>query len=632
MNYEEYGAPVVARAGLDPLAALTEEKRAPAVGKEAVAQAMGVLRNYKSQKTIFDQHVVADEEWWQLRHWREINARDGEDGDDRARGEIDSKSAWLFSNVVNKHSDFMDAMPTFAVLPRERGDEPAAKMLSAIIPVILEQNKIEQLYNDYVYDKVKHGTAIFGVFWDPEKRGGLGDVMISRVDPTRLFWEGGIDNIQDSANVFYVTEMNREAAKRAYPEISSAIDSAAMTALVEEYRNEDYVNSAEKVEIVDWYYKVGGVLHWCKFSSGEVIASTENSPEIYPNGIYRHGLYPFFVDVMYPVKNSVGGFGLIDIGKHAQEEIDRMGRGLIGNVCGSAQGKTFVSDALGINPNDLADPKKNIVTFTGTMDDSKFKNVQPSSNAEMYVGAINHKVAEMKETCGNLDASIGSAPSGITAASALAALQERAGKTSRDVIRGTYRNYSDMVLCVIELIREFYTMPRTFRIMGEAGQLDYVSFSNAEMKKQSVARSDGTFAEIDPIYDVVVSAQKASPYSAMAQNEFSLQLYNGGFFEPSRADQALAAIELMDFRDKDKVIGKISQNGTLYQMVSVLSERLAQAEAALGIRSGGVGGAVSGGGATDASLPEQNASGGVSEEPTITKNARERAAEVAIPK
>ena len=603
------------------------------IGRESVAQAMAVLRDYKSQKKHFETHVIADEEWWKLRHWDIINAKDGEDSNDRARGEIDSRSAWLFSNVVNKHADFMDATPTFAVLPRERNDEAAAKALSQIIPVILEQNKIEKLYNYYCYDKVKHGTAIWGVFWDPDKRGGLGDVSIRVIDPLSIFWEGGIGDIQDSANVFYVTKVNRETAKRAYPALKDRLDSAVTSGLTEQYRNDDYVNDSDKVEVVDWYYKVGDVLHWCKFAAGEVIASTENAPDTYPDGLYKHGMYPFFVDVMYPIKNSVGGFGIIDVGKHAQEEIDRMGRGLIGNVLGSSKGKIFVSDALGINLKDLTDPRKEIIKFAGSMDDNKYKNIQPASNADVYVGAINHKVNEMKETTGNLDAAVGNAPSGVTAASALAAMQERAGKTSRDVIKGTYRTYSDMVSCVIELIREFYTMPRTFRITGEEGQYDYVSFSNAEMKATAVQRSDGTFANVEPVYDVIVSAQKADAYSSMAQNEFSLQLYNAGFFAPERADQALAAIELMDFRDKAKVIEKISRNGTLLQMVQVLSERLAKAESMLGLAQSQAQPTPDGAGAPQraAKMPEQNELGTVDTEPTIVKNAKERAANVAVP-
>lgn len=613
---------------------LPEARKRMPINEAAVANAASILNEYKVGKRYFDAHIVSDEAWWRLRHWDELNARDGETNSEAERGEIDPKSAWLFNSVVNKHADFMDAVPTFAVLPREAQDEGAARLLSQIIPVILEQNKFERIYHAAVYNKIMHGTGIYGVFWDNEKRGGLGDIVLKSIDPLRLFWEGGIDDIQDSANVFYVSTMNREAAKRAYPEIADRLESAATSAIVEDYRGDDYVNKSDKVEIVDWYYKTAGRLHLCKFCAGAVIYATENSPEVYPDGLYKHGMYPFFPDVLFPVKESVGGFGLIDVGKSDQEQIDRMGRGLINNVLGSSRGKTFIGQGLGVNDEDLADPKKEIIKFAGSISDANFRNVQPSSNADSYIAAINHKVQELQETTGNNDVASGNVPSGVTAASAIAALQEQAGKTSRDAIRATYRTFSDVVLCIIELIREFYDLPRTFRITGEGGKNDYVTFSKAEMAPMQISKANGELVNVDPIYDVKVSAQKASPYSAMAQNEFALQLYNASFFDPTRADTAMAAIELMDFKDKDKVISIISQNRTLYQTVMELTERLNAAEAMLGVRGAapavntpGVPRAVA-----DAKMPEQNAEGVVTEEPKITKKARERSAESTIPR
>jgi hypothetical protein len=68
-------------------------------------------------------------------------------------------------------------------------------------------------------------------------------------------------------------------------------------------------------------------------------------------------------------------------------------------------------------------------------------------------------------------------------------------------------------------------------------------------------------------------------------------------------------------------------------MVKVLSERLSKAEALLGLTPPTVQAEV--GGLTSstkaAKMPEQNEAGTVENEPTVTKNARERAANVAVP-
>jgi hypothetical protein len=608
-----------------------EPKRMP-IGEAEVLHAAKVLEEYKAQKKMFDMHITADEDWWRLRHWEQLNAKDGETNDETERGEIDPKSAWLFNSVISKHADFMDAVPTFAALPREAGDERAAKLLTAILPVIFERNDFEETYDNASLAKCKHGTGCYSATWDGTMYHGLGDIRIDEIDVLRLFWQGGVQDIQDSENLFYVVKMSRDAVKAAYPATSERLSGAHITGSVEEYRSDDYVDDSGMVEVVDWYYRKDGILHLCKFAAGTVLGATENDPESYPHGIYAHGQYPFFLDPYFKIKNSPAGFGLIDVGKSDQEQIDRTSRAMMNNVLGSSRQRTFISEAAGVNEEDLADPKKSIVRCAGMIDENNFRVIQPNANAEMYMSVITQKVQQMKDTSGNSEVMTGNAPSGVTAASAIAALQEQAGRTSRDAIKASYRVFARLTKCVIELIREFYDMPRAFRIVGEGGAASYVTFSRDDLTPHRIERLDGTAINAEPVFDISVSAQKSSPYAAMAQNELALQLYNAGFFDPARADQAIATLEMMDFKDKDKLIGKISQNGTLYQMVKVLSERLAKAEAMIGVGAPMQSRGASVPSGRTAEMPEQNAEGVVSEESGVTKKARERSAATTIPR
>ena len=606
------------------------KKRLP-IGDEEIREAARILKEYKGGKQFFDAHIVKDEKWWELRHWEQLNAEDGEAASELERGEIDPKSAWAFNSVINKHADFMDSVPTFAVLPREQNDEGAASILTAILPVIYEQNGYEEKYDAVSLDKCIHGTGCYGVFWDGGKLGGLGDVTITSVDVLRLFWEPGINDIQESTHLFYVTEITRESAGFIYPELKERFN-ATVSGTVEEYDTVDYVDKSKKIEVVDWYYHRGDILHLCKFAAGILLFSSENEPENYPLGIYRHGKYPFFIDRLYPVKSSPAGFGIIDIAMSDQEIIDRLSREVVNDALGSGP-KTFIRDDAGVNDEDISDPKKRIVKFTGTLDDKNFRTVQPTSNASLLMSVVREKIMQLKETTGNNDVASGGIPTGVTAASAIAALQEQAGKTSRDSIKASYRVHAEVARCVIELIREFYDMPRTFRITGENGAHRYESFSNKQLKTREISRLDGTPIEVDPLFDISVSAQKSSPYSAMAQNELAIQFYNAGFFNPKNADMAIAAIEMMDFKDKDKIINRISQQGTLYSMVTELSRRLAAAEAALGAKTATAErGAEVGSGGKMLRVSETGGIGAVTEEPTNVRKARERARESTQPR
>ena len=56
-----------------------------------------------------------------------------------------------------------------------------------------------------------------------------------------------------------------------------------------------------------------------------------------------------------------------------------------------------------------------------------------------------------------------------------------------------------------------------------------------------------------------------------------MNLYNAGFFEPERAQQALICLEMMDFEAKDKVYEYVIQGQTLQNMVNQLNQQIAQA-------------------------------------------------------
>ena len=186
------------------------------------------------------------------------------------------------------------------------------------------------------------------------------------------------------------------------------------------------------------------------------------------------------------------------------------------------------------------------------------------------------KIDELKETSGNRDFSNGSTAAGVTSGSAIAALQEAGSKGSRDMIKGSYRAFRQICELIIELIRQFYDAPRTFRITGDNGRQEYVEFDNTALNPQPQMIMGEEFKTKEPVFDIKIKAQKSSPYARLSQNELALQFYNLGFFNPQLTDQALATIEMMDFDGKDKVKERIQSNGTMYQQIQQMQQTMMQ--------------------------------------------------------
>ena len=621
---------------MDGFKALTQ-----VIGKKQVQEANAILQKYKEGKANLEKRIVDNEQWYKLRHWECM--RDKSD-------DVQPTSAWLFNCIANKHADAMDNFPSPNVLPREENDKAEAEMLTSILPVVLDQCDFEATYSDVMNYKLKTGTGVYGVFWDKSKLNGLGDISIRKIDIINLFWESGIMDIQKSRNLFHVELADNDLLIQSYPQLAGKLGTASMD--VTKYVYDDKVDTNNKSIIVDWYYKknVNGktVLHYVKYVNDEVLFATENDPNFAERGWYDHGLYPFEFDPLFQVEGTPTGFGYIDVGKSSQEYIDRGNQAIMKNMLANAKPRHFIRNDGSVNEEEYADTTKDFIHVDGNLGQDSILPVQGKPLNDIYVSVINNKIDELKETTGNRDISTGGTTSGVTAASAIAAMQEAGSKLSRDNNKASYRVFRKLCLMVIELIRQFYDMPRCFRIMGENGTARFVQYSNAGITPQMQGMEMG----IDmgyrlPLFDIEVTAQKQSPYSKMSQNELALQFFGAGFFNPQIADQALACLDMMDFDRKQFVMQKIAQNGGMYQQMMQMQQQmvmLAQivdqsrgsniAEQLMAQFSGGAPVAPIDGGTNPAQKVEETEALGGKEgekEATNTKKARQRVADSTDP-
>jgi len=530
------------------------------IGEKEVREAEQTLRKYKAGKSTLESRIVDNEQWYKLRHWEQIRGS-------RNRGDPEPVSAWLLNSIANKHADAMDNFPQPTVLPREEDDKADAELLTSILPTVLEQNEYEQTYSDMWWYKLKTGTGVTGIFWDQSKLNGLGDIDIRGLDILNLFWEPGVKDIQKSRNLFHVDLRDRDQVEREYPEVRDKLGAVAVD--MAQYRYDDTIDTKDKVAVVDWYYKrtMDGrtILHFCKFCSGFVLYASEDDPQYAERGLYDHGKYPVVFDCLFPEEGTPAGFGYIDVCKSPQMYIDKLDQVILKHAVMGARPRFFVRGDGMVNEQEFADWSKDFVHFTGSGNPSEsILPIQIPPVGADYVSVKQLKIEELKETSGNRDFSQGGTNSGVTAASAIAALQEAGSKLSRDMIKSAYRAFTQVGYFCIELMRQFYSEPRMFRIVGQQGEMKFVQFNGARIGGQE--SGDGFIESYRvPYFDIRVIAQKASPFSTVVQNERAKELYGMGFFRPDLSDQALAALDMMQFEGIEAVREKIARNGTLFE-------------------------------------------------------------------
>nr|DAF46448.1 MAG TPA: portal protein [Siphoviridae sp. ctdau33]DAG21984.1 MAG TPA: portal protein [Bacteriophage sp.] len=592
---------------------LQRTEQTPTITDRDVERGIDLLTKYKDGKSNLENRIVNDELWWELRHWEGIGQSKAKRVDKSGK-EVTStppepkpSSAWLFNTIQNKHADAMDNYPEPVVLPRERSDEQSAKTLSQILPVVQEYNHFEQVYSDNWWEKLKHGTAVYGIFWDPQKDNGLGDIEIRDIDLLKLFWEPGITDIQKSRNLFIVDLVDNDLLDSEYPQLKGKQKGKVVD--VKEYIYDDNVDTSDKSVVVDWYYKVKTpdgrtALHYIKFVGSTLLYASENDPEYRERGFYDHGMYPVVLDVMYPEKGTPIGFGYVAICKDPQLYIDKLSANILENAMMATKKRFFVSDTTAINEQEFLDWNRPLVHVNGPLDDGRIQEIVTQPLSDIYVTVAQMKIEEMKDTAANRDVNSGGTTN-VTAAAAIAALQEAGNKASRDMIAASYRAYTQINTLCVELMRQFYDLSRSFRITGEGSEYQFIDFDNTGLQDQVTGLDTmGNPMYRRPVFDLKIKAQKKNPFSRMEQNERAKELYAMGFFAPENAQASLIALDMMDFEGIQTVKEKVMQGQTLLNMVMQMSQQLAAITGVLMPQEetqsgGGTNAAESGGGGGD---------------------------------
>ena len=626
------------------------------IGPEQLQEFTKILEDYKAGKSNTEQRILASENWWKLRNSIE------EQKDTKAAADegFKSVSGWLHNVIVSKHADAMKAFPEPNILPREEGDKGEARMLSAIIPCILEQNNFEATYSDCEWQKLKTGTGCYKVVWDKSKLNGLGDIHVEKVNLLNVYWEPGVTDIQRSRYFFHTELWDKDVLEERYPQLQGKLKGQSFFST--KFLYDDHVKTENKHTVIEVYYhkyiQGKNTLQYCRYVGDQVIFATENDtqpvvdsmtgamkPPMSVTGLYDHGKYPYFFDALYPIEGSPCGYGYVDLCRNPQLEIDMLKTAMVKNAMVGAVPRYFSRIDGNINEAEFLDVTKPVVHVSGNVDETTIRRIEHNALDGMYVNLLDRSIDELRETSGNTEAATGSTPGSVTAASGIAALQEAAGKTSSDATQASYRVYMQIVDMCIELIRQFYDMPRKFRILGQYGMEKYITYTNAGIQPQSQGMAFGQDMGFRlPVFDIKVSAQKKNVYTKVAQNELALQFFQLGFFNPQMVDQALMCLEMMDFDDKDTIMQKISQMGTMHQkliqymqialsLAQVVNPMMAETIAQdILVTNGGTAAMPSGmGGAMPRINEVSNINGAQKKEHSVVANARQKSNDAAQP-
>ena len=212
----------------------------------------------------------------------------------------------------------------------------------------------------------------------------------------------------------------------------------------------------------------------------------------------------------------------------------------------------MIKDNGGLNEYELSDLSKDIIHVAGAVGDENIRELQAKPLHSYIIQHRQNKIEELKEVAGNRDFQQGETTGGVAAYSAIVALQQAGEKLSRDMIAEGYNAYKEIIYLCMELMRQFYDQPRSYRVEDPDGGRAYIRFSNRDWREDCKHRSVAL--------DVAVSAEKNNPYSRIAQNQTLTDLWKMGVFQPEAAPAAALLLEGMYLDGKEKLLEGIRKN------------------------------------------------------------------------
>jgi len=455
-----------------------------------------------------------------------------------------------FNNCV---ADQMDNMPEAALLPETKALEGMAEDLTDIVRFVMAINNFESLHRRRVEDCFCTGTAVTQVAWDPDLDGGRGNVAVLRWPIESFLWDPAADNLQDARAVFKVSWHPKSWFEQHYPEQAAEIgsDEGEFWGLgMADTQDASRPADEDRVMLLEYWYRLYDAASRrytinAAYLAGGVLLEEHRD-------VYRHGMYPFVLDVYTPIEGLPVGDGLIQEFAPMMRYINRYASYIDMNLRMASKGRLLVDRASGLDKEALLDWETDVIEGD-RIDAGAIQWLQTQPFTGMAAQQMLQLQTDIKQDSGQNQFTRGETAGGVTAASAISALQEAGGKITRLRTNVFNQGFKAIVEQVMWLISQFYDSKRVLYVTGS---------SRWEPREISAdpARLFGSRRGVTPPppYTVQVQVQRRNPLRQQAQNELFLKAYSMSA-EAGQIFPLSALFELMHVDGKDRILPLLRQ-------------------------------------------------------------------------
>ncbi|HWS31046.1 MAG TPA: hypothetical protein VN512_13150 [Clostridia bacterium] len=495
-----------------------------------------LFEEYRSAYAAEWERLEDCERMYRGEHWYGVEAKDNEP---------QPVTPIIQSTIENVHADLMDNIPEAII---EAEDPDTDTRVALVVDAVIKQNHDAASYaKEYwllAHDILTGGYMVQEIGYNPVLNNGLGGAFVRRTSARTFMADPLVTELQDSRAVFKFASKPIAWMEQHYPEYKGQFlpDIAAADTPRDGSITRDDTKNVLLIEC--WQrefdkatssYKV----HMCKVGGHKLL---EDSRKTKPEGYFKHGEYPFIVTPLYVREGTCLGLGFVDMFKTSQKYADKLDQIVLKNAVMASKMKMLVTEGSGFDVDDLRDWSKEVHVGQTLNGIQWFPTPPLPAYIIEYIERIRNSI---KEESGANEFSRGGTAGGITAASAVAMLQEMSNKRSRTATRQMHEAFKDAIRMEIEVEREFNELPREVTITVD-GQKERAAFDSSMLEKTT---PKGNTLPIE--FSISIKVQKENRWTSQANNEFILSLVQAGQLPMD------IALEAMHFDGRDVILSKL---------------------------------------------------------------------------
>lgn len=471
-----------------------------------------------------------------------------------------------FNNCV---ADQMDNVME-AVMTAERPElQEVTDDINDIVRFVYDCNDYQAMHRMRIQDYLCTGTAVTQIMWDDSAMGGTGDVSLVRVPIESFLWDPAEADIQNARAIFKVTWHPLSWFRCHYKNGKYVqADEHTDIAVGQNENQEEHAADEEKAMLVEYWYREYSeardkyTINVAYIAGGALLEKYED--------VYAHGMYPFVLDVFTEIEGLPVGEGLVMELAPMMRYVNRYAHYIDVNARMSAKTRMLTRKTAGLNLDALEDWNSNIIEGDAIGEDA-VRFMQPPALSALVTNMMFQMQTDIKQDSGQNQFARGETAGGVTAASAIASLQEAGGKQTRMRTETLKRGFRRITEQVLWLISEFYDEERVALITGKTGIQRTVDMSPSRI----MGRKKGN-AIPRPPYVVRIEVQRLNPAVVSTQNQLFIDAYKMSA-ESGNVFPLSALFRMLNIDGKDKllpVIDAVEQQTQMMQQLSSENQQL----------------------------------------------------------